>query len=647
MLIAAFGSLVATVVSIVVPTQLPVAAATYVLGTPLPPARPMAMMSAQTVTAPAYPYADTFKLHSNPGASHVIYLDFNGETISGTAWNDNYNSGASFNAVAFDTDGNTASFSNGELDLVQGVWQRVAEDYAPFAIDVTTEDPGAAAIDRDGAGDNNFGTKALITNTTTIYSSCSCSGLAWVGVYGMASSHQQYQPALIFAKALGADDKNLGDSVSHEVGHNLGLDHDGKGADGYYMGAGSWAPIMGAGFYRPMTQFSKGEYADATNKQDDFSVIQQNGAPLRTDDYGDATTNAAVLPASGSVSGVITTDADADMFSFVGSGGTQTFTATPAAKGPNLDIRLDMFDAGANLVATADPASGSTGPDSPTGLAATLSKATTAGATYYVRVAGVGSGDPLTTGYSGYGSVGQWTLTGPGSDSTATGTPSMSISDAVVTEGNSGTSAATFTLSLSAPSASPVTVHAATSETTATAGVDFDAASTTVTIPAGQTSVDYTVAVDGDTTPEPHEKFSLALSSPTGATVADSSGLATIVNDDGVGISINDVAKFEGGIAALTSFTFTVTLSTVPSSPIGVTLKTVNSRALSPLDFTSKTMTLSFAAGQKTKTFTVIVKGDKTKEASEQFFVNLSNPTGTGARITDAQGIGTIRNDDA
>jgi len=63
-------------------------------------------------------------------------------------------------------------------------------------------------------------------------------------------------------------------------------------------------------------------------------------------------------------------------------------------------------------------------------------------------------------------------------------------------------------------------------------------------------------------------------------------------------------------------------------------------------DFTAKTLTLNFSAGQKSKTFTVMVKGDGTKEPNEAFYVNLSNPTGTGAKITDAQGVGTIKNDD-
>ncbi len=140
-------------------------------------------------TAPApqlapLPYAQTFTLHSRPGSSRVIYLDFTGETISGTAWNGSYGTSTSaFYAEPFSLDATPDAFSDAEQDVIQSVWQRVAEDYAPFDVDVTTQDPGAAAIDRVGSADTVFGTRALITDASEIKSSCSCGGVAYLGVF--------------------------------------------------------------------------------------------------------------------------------------------------------------------------------------------------------------------------------------------------------------------------------------------------------------------------------------------------------------------------------------------------------------------------------------------------------------------------------
>src|SRR5204863_3898240 len=166
-----------------------------------------------------------FLLHSRPGASRVIYLDFTGELLSGTAWNGSYNGGADFTAPAYDLDGSPSTFSEPEQAVIQSVWQRVAEDYAPFDVDVTTEDPGLSAIDRSGSGDTVFGTKALITNDAGMYSACGCGGIAYIDVFDRTSSHQFYQPALVMQRGLagGTVAKYLAEAASHEVGHNFGL----------------------------------------------------------------------------------------------------------------------------------------------------------------------------------------------------------------------------------------------------------------------------------------------------------------------------------------------------------------------------------------------------------------------------------------
>jgi hypothetical protein len=114
--------------------------------------------------------------------------------------------------------------------------------------------------------------------------------------------------------------------------------------------------------------------------------------------------------------------------------------------------------------------------------------------------------------------------------------PTVSIGDASVLEGNSGTIGATFTLSLNAPSGRQVTVDYTTADGTAQAPGDYAAiARTTGTFAAGQVLRTVTVQVKGDVFVEPSETLALNLSSPLNATIADSQGLGTILNDDLVG----------------------------------------------------------------------------------------------------------------
>lgn len=124
------------------------------------------------------------------------------------------------------------------------------------------------------------------------------------------------------------------------------------------------------------------------------------------------------------------------------------------------------------------------------------------------------------------------------------GQPSLSINDVTVTEGNSGTTNATFTVSLSSPAgAGGVTFNIATADGTATvADNDYVALSLTgETIAQGQSSKQYNVIVNGDTTPEPNETFFVNVTNVTGATVFDGQGIGTISNDDFVAIPINQI----------------------------------------------------------------------------------------------------------
>jgi hypothetical protein len=349
-----------------------------------------------------------FELHSKPGSNRVIYLDFDGHTITGTAWNTG-GKPSTVSVTAYDTDGNPNNWSTAEQDVVRDVWARVSEDYAPFDVDVTTQEPAAAAITRSGVSDQQYGTRVLIDPTTWYQSGCGCGGVAYVGVYDNTSQHSYYQPALVFTKGVGTGAKNIAEAASHEAGHNVGLSHDGTASVGYYAGHGAWAPIMGVGYSKAISQWSKGEYSGANNKEDDFAVIGQNGLALRADDHGDTTGAATALTLGSSVKGIYANDSDVDTFRIDLSAGTFTFAANAAASGADLDIKLQLLNSAGTVVATADPAAGQSNSATPTGLSASISRQVTAGR-YYLRVDNTGYGNPLNTGYSTYGSRGAYTV---------------------------------------------------------------------------------------------------------------------------------------------------------------------------------------------------------------------------------------------
>jgi uncharacterized repeat protein (TIGR02543 family) len=223
--------------------------------------------------------------------------------------------------------------------------------------------------------------------------------------------------------------------------------------------------------------------------------------------------------------------------------------------------------------------------------------------------------------------------------------PTLSINDVSKAEGNSGTSNMVFTVTLSAVSASNVSVNYATANGTAVAGSDYTLTTGTLNIPAGQTTGTISVPIIGDTTYEPNETFSVNLSSPTNATINDGTGIGTITNDDVLTMSINDVSLAEGN-SGVTNFVFTITLNGASSSPVTVDYATANGTAVAGPDYNSiASATLTLNPGETSKTITIQVNGDTTYEADETFYVNLSNAS--GAVITDAQGLGTILNDDA
>jgi hypothetical protein len=220
----------------------------------------------------------------------------------------------------------------------------------------------------------------------------------------------------------------------------------------------------------------------------------------------------------------------------------------------------------------------------------------------------------------------------------------LSIDDVSVTEGNSGTTDAVFTVSLSEASSQTITVDFATADNTATSPADYVAQSGTLTFSPSVTTQQITVPVQGDALNEPNETFFVNLSNATNATIADPQGIGTITDDDPVPtLSIDDVTVTEGDLGTVDAV-FTVSLSAASGRDVLVHYSTVANTATSPADFVVNSGTLTFPAGTTNQSVTVAVNGDLLDEADETFFVNLNTPS--NATIADAQGIGTITDDD-
>ncbi len=213
-------------------------------------------------------------------------------------------------------------------------------------------------------------------------------------------------------------------------------------------------------------------------------------------------------------------------------------------------------------------------------------------------------------------------------------TPALSIDDLTVAEGH----AAQFTVSLDAVSGQDVTVAWATADGTATGDKDYMARTRqSLTIPAGTQSLTISVPTANDAFDEPNETFTITLSSPVNATLADATGEATITDDDAEpALSIDDLTVAEGDAAQ-----FTVSLDAVSDRDVTVSWSTADGTATAGSDYTAQSgQSLTIAAGDRSGTISVQTTTDGDDESSETFTVTLSNPV--SATLDDATGEATI-----
>ena len=244
----------------------------------------------------------------------------------------------------------------------------------------------------------------------------------------------------------------------------------------------------------------------------------------------------------------------------------------------------------------------------------------------------------------------------------------FSINDVTLTEGNNGITNAVFAVSATSGIGKggagfiekidklsgsdilkflpTVSVDYSIANGIATAGIDYNSTNGQLTFSESETQKTITVEVIGDTTIEKDETFFVNLSNASNTDITKSQGIGIIKNDD-ILISISDVTLTEGNGGLFTpnqKAVFTVSLSGASTEMVIVDFETQSNIASADTDYKPTKGKLIFKPGEKEKTITVEVKGDKTIENDETFFVKLSNAS--NAIIVDEQGVGTILNDD-
>jgi hypothetical protein len=228
-------------------------------------------------------------------------------------------------------------------------------------------------------------------------------------------------------------------------------------------------------------------------------------------------------------------------------------------------------------------------------------------------------------------------------------TPALAVNDVSTAEGNSGTTNMIFNITLSASSTATVTVDVTTIDGSAQSPSDFDSRGGRLTFLPGETNKTLVVPIRGDLTDEPNETFFVHLSNATNATISDSQGVGTILDDDPatvppLSLTISDVSIVEGD-SGTTNALFQVFLSTSTTQTVTLNFSTVDGSATAGVDYLAQSGQVTLAPGDTVELISVPILGDNDPEIDETFFVNLS--AAVNASIGDAQGMGVIEDDDS
>jgi hypothetical protein len=366
-----------------------------------------------------FPFTKTFLLHSRPGSSKVIYLDFKGHITKGSYWNTDRR-GITIVTPAFDLDGKPGTYNSVEHAIIQKIWKEVSDAYSAFDVDVTTQDPGVENLRKTSVGDNNYGVRVcfggkvsylpnwqeIVANPDDLF------GITpEIGCFSKQVSQVAYAndaPVLVFTDMIyqRGSAKDIADTAVHELGHSLGLTHSTL-SDGteYYSGHNDWAPYMGDTMGKSVGQWTNGDYdALATNKEDELAVISTY-VPYVGDDHGDTFNTATVLNTTkvkstvrstlpvylytSSATGLINSRADKDIFKIEVGEGEFYIEANAADPQPNLNIQIKLYDSTGTEVVNSDPYGYPY--EEENGMNDTFHHYALPAGTYYIEVDGVGA----------------------------------------------------------------------------------------------------------------------------------------------------------------------------------------------------------------------------------------------------------------
>ncbi len=344
------------------------------------------MARRQAVHIGAYNNEDVTKLQSKPGSPYVFYLN-NTAVMNGT----------------------TPKNGRSKEEMYR-VWQCTADQYSMFNLNITTD----VAV-------YNAAKAASVLKTGNIkFVDQDGRSNACLGCFGTTEAGTLYRDP-----GNGNYGYGIGMTCAHEIGHQMGMNHDGGTPGGEYFNglpAVQWGPIMGnywmgSSWDNAFFTWSKGEYNTATQKEDDLRIMNVNeNVPYEEDDI--PSSKALKMGSAGIISaddnwGQIERNTDSDAFTFeVGSdGGTLNLRMEPLEYLRQLDIAAKIVDENGSTVSSSNL---------PVNRSAEFKNLSLKKGKYSLIIQGGAESTPQT-GFSNYSSLGYYGMEGTLTGAVVTG----------------------------------------------------------------------------------------------------------------------------------------------------------------------------------------------------------------------------------